>query len=158
MIPTAKDFFFEQLNVSGTIGRPVAFANWTAPTWATWHGPFGPSGVTTKSTPALPSRMRCRRAGTPPPSRGSPYRLKPETRHNLVDKLSISVLTDQDICLCPAIGKRHHELPPVPKSDDESFPLAIQIVHALTALGPDPYGPSQGPDDPRANRRQEAHF
>ena len=65
-VPARKDFFFEQLNVSGTIGRPVAFASWITPIWATCRGPFGPSGVTTKSTPERPSSISCRRAVTPP--------------------------------------------------------------------------------------------
>ena|SRR5438093_8805287 len=30
-VPARKDFFFEQLNVSGTIGSPVALANWITP-------------------------------------------------------------------------------------------------------------------------------
>ena len=54
-VPARKDFFFEQLNVSDTIGRPVALANWITPIWTTCRGPFGPSGVTTKSAPDRPS-------------------------------------------------------------------------------------------------------
>ncbi len=66
MIPTGKEFFFVQLKVSGTIGRPVAFASWITPIWTTCPGPFGPSGVTTRSTPDRPNRMSWRSATVPP--------------------------------------------------------------------------------------------
>ena len=65
-VPARKDFFFEQPNVSGTIGRPVALANWITPSWATCRGPFGPSGVTTKSLPDRPNSIKRRSAATPP--------------------------------------------------------------------------------------------
>lgn len=50
----------------GMIGRPVALANWTTPTLATWRGPFGPSGVTTRLPPARPMRINSRKASAPP--------------------------------------------------------------------------------------------
>lgn len=50
----------------GTIGKPVALANCTTPTLATWRGPFGPSGVTTRFPPARPMRISSRKASAPP--------------------------------------------------------------------------------------------
>ena len=34
-IPARKEFFFEQANANGTIGKPVALANWITPSFAT---------------------------------------------------------------------------------------------------------------------------
>lgn len=34
-IPTRKEFFFEQAKANGTIGKPVALANWMTPSFAT---------------------------------------------------------------------------------------------------------------------------
>ena len=65
-IPAREEFFFEQLNASGTIGSPVAFANWITPSFATCRGPLGPSGVTTRSAPERPRRINSRRANAPP--------------------------------------------------------------------------------------------
>ena len=65
-IPAREEFFFEQPKASGTIGSPVAFANWTTPSFATWRGPLGPSGVTTRSAPDRPRRINSRKASAPP--------------------------------------------------------------------------------------------
>ena len=65
-IPAREEFFFEQQKTSGTIGRPVAFANCTTPSLATCRGPLGPSGVTTRSAPARPNRINARSASAPP--------------------------------------------------------------------------------------------
>ncbi|GAB1724811.1 MAG: hypothetical protein NTNFB01_37070 [Nitrospira sp.] len=50
----------------GTIGKPVALANCTTPTFATCLGPFGPSGVNTKLPPDRPRRTSRRKASAPP--------------------------------------------------------------------------------------------
>ncbi|MEY4705732.1 MAG: hypothetical protein RL042_1937 [Nitrospirota bacterium] len=65
-IPAREEFFFEQQKANGTIGRPVAFANCTTPSFATWRGPLGPSGVTTRSAPDRPRRINSRSASAPP--------------------------------------------------------------------------------------------
>jgi hypothetical protein len=65
-IPARKEFFFEQLKARGTIGSPVAFASCTTPSFATWRGPLGPSGVTTRSAPDRPRRISSRKASAPP--------------------------------------------------------------------------------------------
>jgi len=48
------------------IGSLDALANWMTPILATCGGPFGPSGVTTRSTPERPNRISSRKASTPP--------------------------------------------------------------------------------------------
>lgn len=65
-IPACEDFFFEQPKVTGTIGKPVALANCTTPSLATYLGPFGPSGVTARSAPERPTRINSRKAAAPP--------------------------------------------------------------------------------------------
>src|SRR6478752_3369898 len=65
-IPARKEFFFEQAKARGMMGRPVAFARWITPSFATWRGPLGPSGVTTTSRPDRPSLIRARSAPAPP--------------------------------------------------------------------------------------------
>src|SRR5437868_5420451 len=53
-IPAREEFFFEQLNASGTMGSPVAFASWITPSFATWRGRLGSSGAPTRSAPGRP--------------------------------------------------------------------------------------------------------
>jgi hypothetical protein len=65
-IPAREEFFFEQAKARGTIGRPVAFAKWMTPSFTTWRGPLGPSGVTTTSRPDRPNLMSARSAPAPP--------------------------------------------------------------------------------------------
>ena len=45
-VPARKEFFFEHAKIIGTMGSPLALANWITPSLATCRGPFGPSGVT----------------------------------------------------------------------------------------------------------------
>ena len=65
-IPAREEFFFEQANTIGTMGSPVALANCTTPSLATWRGPFGPSGVTPRSQPDRPNLINVRKAVAPP--------------------------------------------------------------------------------------------
>ena len=65
-IPARKKFFFEQANTMGTMGSPVALANCTTPSLATWRGPLGPSGVTPRSQPDRPNLINARKAVAPP--------------------------------------------------------------------------------------------
>ncbi|HJT22219.1 MAG TPA: hypothetical protein VJ746_17235 [Nitrospira sp.] len=48
------------------IGSPDARASWMTPNFTIWAGPFGPSGVTTRSTPDRLKRINSRSASTPP--------------------------------------------------------------------------------------------
>jgi hypothetical protein len=50
----------------GTMGSPVALANCTTPSLATWRGPLGPSGVTPRSQPDRPNLINARKAVAPP--------------------------------------------------------------------------------------------
>lgn len=66
LIPTRKDFFFEQAKVRGIIGNPVTLAKYITPDCTLQAGPLGPSGVTTRSPPSRPAFTSCLMARSPP--------------------------------------------------------------------------------------------
>jgi hypothetical protein len=57
-----------------------------------------------------------------------------------MDQLAVSMLTDQQMRFRPSIGQRHHQLLTVPKRDDDPLAFAIQLIHLLPTLGPQPQG------------------
>jgi hypothetical protein len=65
-IPGRQQLFFLAANAMGTIGRPVACAATTIPSFATRAGPRGPSGVNTMLLPLRADRIRPRNPAIPP--------------------------------------------------------------------------------------------
>jgi len=75
-----------------------------------------------------------------------------------MDQLTVPMLADEDMRLSSTIGQRHHELPAMPKGDNDAPPLPIEFVHLVASLGSDPDDPAQESDQSSADRRKQREF
>ena len=84
--------------------------------------------------------------------------MESESGHDPMDQFTVPVLADEDMGLSPSIGQRHHELPSMPESNNDTPTLPVQLIDLIASLRSDPDDPAKEPDHAGADRREQREF
>lgn len=75
-----------------------------------------------------------------------------------MDQLSIPMLADQHVGPSAPVPNGDHELPAVPKREDEPSTIPIERVHVFGSTGLETEHLAEQPKKHRPNRRQQRQF